>query len=111
MSGGAEASFETLLTQMRDIHRAKDADYSGAVRYGNFRGSEELGVPAHIGAALRLRDKMQRAGNLLRREWLAAHDAGPPAVTDESVEDTLLDLANYALIVYLLRQEWQKGPL
>jgi hypothetical protein len=47
-------------------------------------------------------DKSMRLTNLVRREFL---DGDGPAVANESIEDTAMDLAIYSLIYVLLRRE------
>lgn len=103
----ATQDFYALLDQMRSIHDTKNKDYADSKTdpWLNFRMSEEIGVPAHIGSAVRMGDKYKRVNNLMKREW---RGAGGPAVKDESVEDTLLDLAVYALITLLLHREWKQ---
>lgn len=44
---------------------------------------------------IRLEDKLQRVKNLVRN--------GSAAVKDESIDDTLLDLANYAIMTLIER--------
>ena len=47
---------------------------------------------------IRLGDKFSRFKTLSR---LSANDAGQQRVTDESIRDTLMDLANYAIMTIL----------
>lgn len=89
--------FEAILDEMRQIHQAKRTDYANSDVFGNFREAERVGVPAHKGAFIRLSDKYRRCCNLLSGQ--------NQAVKDESVEDTLLDLAVYAVITLGLYQE------
>lgn len=100
-----DKTFEELLEVMREVHRRKDAAYSGDVPYSNFRRSERLGAPAHIGAGIRYLDKVERLTNMLRSEW-RPELFGQLDPDDETIDDTLIDAANYCLILYLLRQEW-----
>ncbi len=90
-------TFDDVLQKMKEIHEAKNHDYSQEGEFGNFRESEKIGLPAWKGAFVRLQDKYSRACNLI---------AGKEAkVKDEKLEDTLLDLANYAVIVLCLLNE------
>ena len=79
-----------------EIVMAKNADYSKtADAFANFRLVEQLGIaelPA--GILVRMCDKMSRISNLIKQEG---------KVKNESITDTLIDLANYSLIlaVYL----------
>ena len=89
--------FNEILEQMKRINEAKNHDYSRDGEFGNFKESEKIGIPAWKGAFVRLQDKYTRACNLI---------SGKEAkVKDEKLEDTLLDLANYAVIVLCLLSE------
>lgn len=82
--------------KMIEITRAKNADYAGAGDdpFSNFRqiGSLVQKTPnvVAVGFLTRMSDKMSRIGSFV--------DKGSLEVKDESVEDTLLDLANYCLL-------------
>lgn len=90
--------FYHLLDRMADIHSQKNYDYSDSTDpFHNFRAAEALGIPAWKGALVRLGDKFMRVTGFARR--------GELKVKDESVEDTLLDLAIYSLITLILYQE------
>lgn len=54
---------------------------------------------------IRLGDKFSRFKTLSR---LSANDAGQQRVTDESIRDTLMDLANYAIMT-ILEMDMEKG--
>jgi hypothetical protein len=82
---------------MYAIHASKDHDYAGEVPFANFRRAEMIGIPAWKGALVRMSDKWSRIENLALKD-----DA---QVKDESFDDTLIDIANYAIIVYILRSE------
>ncbi len=86
--------FEKILENMLKIHKAKNNDYSPQEAFGNFAESEKVGVPDWKGAFIRLQDKYTRSCNLI---------GGREAqVLDEKLEDTLLDMANYCVIVLCL---------
>ena len=91
--------FHELLDKMRDIHNRKNADYGAGKQLGNFMEAEEFGVEAWRGALIRLTDKYSRIKSLANR----ANQVGE--VKDESFEDTLIDLANYALLTLVLYKE------
>lgn len=79
-----------------NISRAKNADYAGAVgdAFANFRQIEILTggkVTTEMGIITRMSDKLIRVSNILA--------AGKAEVKDESICDTLSDLANYAMIL------------
>jgi len=86
-----------LLQDAADLHKRKSAGYVGQTNpdpWANFRESERIGVPAWQGALIRMGDKYQRILTL-------AKDASNDQV-GESIQDTLLDLSAYALIVLCL---------
>ena len=81
------AMFEALTVDMRDIFAAKRKDYGPSTEHLY----EKFGPLAMY---IKLHDKMSRLENLLGKNI-------EPSVIDESVIDTLLDLANYALITII----------
>lgn len=89
--------FRAILDEMNRIHEAKDHDYAGEVPFSNFRKCESFGIPAWKGVMVRLSDKWSRLCTLADTE---------AKVKDEKFDDTLLDLANYAVICYILREEY-----
>ena len=95
----------TLLQELQDIHNRKNAGYSGAENkdaFSNFRLAEMFGVPAPTGVLVRMSDKFSRSASLIRQP-------GNEQV-GENLDDTLIDLAAYALIaVCLLREARTKG--
>jgi hypothetical protein len=93
--------FYELLKKMGEIHDAKNHDYSEGAKdpFSNFRMSENFGIPAWKGCLVRISDKYSRITQLSTKE---------AKVKDESIEDTLIDLANYALICIILRRELKK---
>jgi len=88
--------FDAILERMRAMQQAKDADYSGERPYGNLHACERLGVPAFQGVMVRMSDKWERIVNLMEKD---------PVVADEKIEDTLLDLACYAVIALVVREQ------
>ena len=74
------------------ISRAKNSDYANASDpFNNFTLSAAMSkVPVERGLLVRMSDKFARISELLDR---------PAAVTDESILDTLSDLANYSMIL------------
>ena len=88
-------SFLTRLQELSDqnVQTAirKNKDYATSEDpFANFRASEALGVSTARGILVRVSDKLARAANLLDR---------PPAVTEESLDDTLADASNYLNIL------------
>lgn len=90
-------AFRECLGRMYRLHLDKNADYSPA----NIMGTGEIGL------ITRLWDKMARLMNLtgFRITISESKFTAPLVPKNESVDDTLLDLANYGVIGYLLRQQ------
>lgn len=79
--------------RMQAITAAKNADYTGGSDdpFSNFRLVEALGIAStEQGFLTRMTDKLSRLNSYVKQ--------GTLQVKDESVEDTLLDLANYCLL-------------
>ena len=74
--------FNTLLDQIKDTHEKKNHDYGNSFA----KSMDEFGMPA---AAIRLSDKLNRFKSLIKSE---------AQVKGESIEDTLLDMAAYAIM-------------
>jgi len=93
------AGFRKLLDELWELHLKKEADYGlGGYSFANVRAASDFGVPAWVGAMIRANDKMSRIKSFLQNGRL----------NNESVEDTLLDLAAHALIALALRREDQE---
>jgi len=97
---------DEFTKQMSAITRKKNADYAGAKGdsdpFANFRNVESLGICTTIqGFLTRMTDKMSRLATFSQK--------GVLEVKDETVTDTLLDLANYsALLAAYLDSERKK---
>lgn len=88
--------FIDTLNQMEELHLRKGADYGrDEDPFANVRASEDFGIPGWVGCMTRANDKMRRL--------MKAASGGEMA--NESVEDSLLDLAVYAVIGYVLYTE------
>jgi hypothetical protein len=85
------AMFESIINNLADIYRRKNHDYGDS--FG--KQFEQYGL---VSSAIRLGDKYNRFVSLVdNRERL---------VKDETIEDTLLDLANYSIMTVIeLRRE------
>lgn len=97
-----------MPTQLHDVHRTlsdaarelllrKARDYAGeADALATLKASAALGVDPSLNVVLRMNDKLHRLKHLIGRD---------PAVRDEAVRDTVIDLINYAILYYALEQE------
>ena len=85
------ARLTELYANNVEVSRLKNSDYANDNDpFQNFRVCEALGIPTEVGLIVRMSDKLARTANLINRE---------AQVKDESVLDTLADLANYAMIL------------
>jgi hypothetical protein len=85
-------SIAALQRECYEIAKSKNGDYANVGDpFANFMATASMaGVDTAHGIMVRMTDKMIRAKNLLERE---------AQCKDEKIEDTLKDLANYALIL------------
>ncbi len=97
MAGSPE--YLKLLDDMRDLHIRKNAGYAGHSTdpWCNFRQCEAFGISAVDGVITRMSDKWSRVQSL----WKDKNNEQ----VGESVEDTLMDLAAYSLILVCLLRE------
>lgn len=93
-------TFDSILDRMAAIHRAKNADYGSSYNLA----PALLGIPAHVVLLVRMTDKLVRACRLTQGQT--------PQVEGEALQDTLPDLANYAVLAILAleAERNQKGP-
>jgi hypothetical protein len=93
------AAFEDIIQNMLDTYKMKMEDYSP----WNMKGTGELG------AMTRLWDKTARLMNLMGFDIGTGKFTAYKDPKNESIDDTLLDLANYAIITMILRKgKWGK---
>ncbi len=76
---------QRVLVEMNRLYARKNHDYGDSFHLT----FEKWGLPM---AAIRLEDKLQRFETLIRAE---------SQVKDESIRDTLIDLANYAIMTVM----------
>jgi len=89
--------FYQLLEQIGDLHDRKNQNYSKeADPLSNLRQCESFGIPAYLGALVRLSDKFSRTQELAK---------GKKDLVQESFQDTLMDMAVYALLTIILFEE------
>lgn len=98
----AEDFFEECI----ETAKKKNHDYTGKTDdpFNNFKAVESLGIQVEVGFLTRMMDKMKRIASFVGN--------GELKVKDESVKDTLQDLANYAaLLAGYLESEKMKERL
>lgn len=79
-------AFEDVTIALRNLYDAKNRDYGDS--FG--KSFQEWGMPM---ACIRLTDKINRLCALTK--------SGEQRVQDESIEDTLRDLANYSIMTLI----------
>lgn len=86
-----EISFGECL----NLIKQKNADYAGPIDpFKNFRGAGVIDITPEKAVLIRILDKIARVNNLLSKKT--------PSVSSESIEDTLMDMANYAIILKVM---------
>lgn len=75
-------TFEDITKEMTELYHKKNKDYGNSFD----QSLNEFGIIASI---VRMNDKMNRVKQLC---------ANSPEVKSESIQDTLIDLANYAIM-------------
>lgn len=78
----------SICEDLNEIYARKNHDYGDS--FG--KGYAEYGM---VMAVIRLEDKLNRLKSLIKAESL---------VKDESINDTLMDLANYAIMTVIERE-------
>ena len=103
--------FKELTVQMHTVAVDKNADYASGISntdpLANFTLVEKMGVTAtETGFLTRMCDKFSRITTFVNK--------GVLQVKNESVEDTLIDLANYCLLLVIFirnkRRDADKVP-
>ena len=80
--------FDHIQVEMRDTFKSKNADYGNSFS----QLYQEFGDNGIITAAVQISHKYHRFMNLIK---------GTPAKVNESLRDTLLDLANYCVLTVM----------
>ena len=73
---------ESILNEIKQLHNRKNADYGDSFD----KTLDEFGL---VASATRMSDKFNRFKSLIQN---------PAQVPDEKIEDTLIDLASYAMM-------------
>lgn len=87
---------ELLCHSARELMKKKNADYAGkggTQPFANFTRVESMGIcPTEVGFLVRVTDKMSRLSSFVEN--------GRLEVLDESVEDTIIDVINYMVLLH-----------
>lgn len=98
MAHPSSERFHELLIQAGELHDRKASDYGSLTDpFANLKASVEFGIPAWVGAMIRLNDKVIRLKSL----------AIKGSLTNEAATDSFMDIAVYALIAHVLFEESQ----
>jgi len=88
--------FNRVVRRLAALHRRKAADYGSSFdTLGNINACGRMGISPLVGVAIRLQDKMARLESFVRRGELY----------NESIEDTMGDIAVYAIIGQILLRD------
>lgn len=86
-------ALEKSYAENIEISRKKNSDYAtDSNAFLNFEACSMLGIDPKVGFLVRMSDKLVRISNLINKD---------AQVKDESISDTLSDLANYSMIFKL----------
>lgn len=85
-----------LCTSAHALMKKKNHDYAGSsgdTPFANVTRVESMGITTtELGFMVRLTDKMSRLSTLM--------NGNKPKVEDEKIEDTILDVINYSVLLY-----------
>lgn len=84
-------TFESIQQECLQTYIKKNHDYGNSFD----QSLDKFGI---VAAIVRMEDKMNRISSLIQKEG---------KVKDESIEDTLLDLANYAIMTV----KWKRNKI
>ena len=92
--------------KMKEITRLKNSDYCGDTDnpFANLELVEKIGAcSTEVGVVTRISDKLSRLLSFLKTGFLV--------VKDEKIEDTLLDMANYIVLLAAVISKKRKKDL
>jgi hypothetical protein len=93
--------FNEVLAEMQAMHDKKSQDYGvQADPFANVRASEDFGIPGWLGTIVRLNDKITRIKSFAKNGSLA----------NESLRDSLIDIAVYGAIAVALYDQQETKP-
>lgn len=86
-------AYDRTLEELSEVHDSKNEDYATIEDpFLNLRSSEDYGIPAWVGTQIRHDDKTRRIQEFVKKGRL----------NNESVRDSLVDQANYAILALAL---------
>jgi hypothetical protein len=91
--------FEAFTQKQKDVMLSKGDDYAGGDRLSNFKKAGTIcGLNAELNCLNLIATKVARLGELLNGK----------EPKNESVEDSILDLANYSILLAMIRNDKNK---
>lgn len=88
--------FHEILKELGELHDKKQADYGrDNDPFANINASLDWAIPPHVGALLRMNDKVRRL-----QSWVVNGH-----LSNEGAEDSMRDIAVYAVIALVLLEE------
>ena len=90
----ASSSFEKITTEMYNLYEIKNKNYGNSFS----KQFKEYGLTS---VCIRLEDKLNRLKSLNKQFADAINGIEQPNVDDESIRDTLIDLANYSVLAIM----------
>ena len=95
------SKFASVLRELQEMHDRKNADYGRPTDpFANVRAGEDFGVEPWVSAMVRGNDKMRRLQKAAKGGTL----------TNEGIEDSLIDLAVYTIIALILFRGGEDNP-
>lgn len=89
--------FERMINKMAEIMMSKGDDYANNDRLSNFKLAGAIsGISAEVNCLSLIATKVARLGNLLNSK---------EKPNNESIRDSVLDLANYAILLDMILSE------
>ncbi len=89
--------FERMINKMAGIMMSKGNDYANEDRLSNFKLAGAIsGISAEVNCLSLIATKVARLGNLLNSK---------EKPNNESIRDSVLDLANYAILLDMILSE------
>ena len=93
--------FQEIQKEQFELHKRKNHDYGGGSYLSNLTASNSFGVDPMVGIVVRLIDKISRLSSFTKQ--------GTLKVEDEKIEDTLNDIAVYAILARIYYEETKNG--
>jgi len=96
--------FMDILDGIKELHLSKSRDYGTADDpFANIKMTEDFGLPAWIGVAIRMQDKMKRLQSAVQQYI----KTGTVNMSHDSLLDDFRDLCNYGGIGAVFVTNWE----